>query len=834
MTRERWTPALAALATLLAMWSLAPVVEGNQWQGGCLLVVLVVLASGMLLRLAHLPATLVGLGQLAAGIVALTAYFAGSEAVLGLIPGPDALASLQVTVADGLDTVNRYAAPVPATRGLSLLLAGGVLLVALLVDVLAVGRRSPAAAGLPLLALYCVPAAVVPEGLSWPYFIVGATGWLLLVAHDAGSTVLRWGRLLPRWGSGGTASRESVIEDTSALAATGRRLGVAAIAVAVALPALAPGLSEGLLTRGGSGGSASARLTVINPVLTLRDSLTPRQNVEVLRLRTDQADVAPLRIVTADKFDGKTWSPSVTEVSRAQRADRGLPTPPGLGAGVSAQTYRMQVKVGDTLDQDFLPLPYPTRRVDIDGRWLYDASSLNVIGDGETVRGEDYTATYLAVRPTVEQLRDAGQPPLEISSTYTRLPRSLPASVRAMAHAVTEGATTEYDQAMALQQWFRQDGKFTYSTDAPADSGGDAVAEFLVARKGFCIQFSSAMAVMARALGIPARIGVGFLPGRPGPDQWRSVLLTDAHAWPELYFEGVGWVRFEPTPASRSGAAPSWAQPATSSTSGDGSGAASGTAGSANAAEQGASDAKTRQLEREEAQPPRSADGAAPLEQSAGATGAGTVAVPRRVVAVGAAVVAVLLLLLLVPVTAAVSRRLRRRRARDRRALVDAAWDELAERVGDLGVTVPVGATPRQLAAQLAGHLPASRPSPPTGLGSVGHVGGVADGVGIQDEAHRSLRRARQTVERSRYSRAGADPSAAGVDASSMLDDVRTVVRSIAAGRSRRDRLTARLLPASGRRLLRGWVERQGRQVARVDLGAARGVRLLVPRRGRA
>jgi hypothetical protein len=398
-----------------------------------------------------------------------------------------------------------------------------------------------------------------------------------------------------------------------------------------------------------------------------------------------------------------------------------------------------------------------------------------------------------------------------------------------MAHAVTEGETTEYDQAMALQQWFRQDGKFTYSTEAPADGGGDAVAEFLVARKGFCIQFSSAMAVMARALGIPARIGVGFLPGRPGPDQWRSVLLTDAHAWPELYFEGIGWVRFEPTPASRSGAAPSWAQPATSSATGDGNGSASGTAGSANAAEQGAS-AKTRQLEREEAPPRRSPDGSTPLEQPAGATGQDNVVVPRRLIAAGAGVAIVLLLLLLVPVTAAVSRVMRRRRARDRRALVDAAWDELAERVADLGVTIPAGATPRQLAALLAGYLPAPRPSTAAGLGAVGDVRDVAS----ENEAHRSLRRARQTVERSRYSRAGADPSAAGVDASTMVDDVRTVVRAIAAGRTRGDRLTARLLPASGRRLLRDWAERQGRRVARVDVGAARGVRLLLPRRGRA
>jgi transglutaminase-like putative cysteine protease len=820
MTRERWTPLLAALATLLAMWSLAPVVEGNEWQGACLLAVIVVLVSGMLLRLAHLNAALVGVGQLAVGVITLTAYFAGGEAFLGLLPGPEALASLQVTVADGLDTVQRYAAPVPSTRGLSLLLAMGVLAVALLVDLLAVGRHSPAAAGLPLLALYCVPAAVVPEGLSWPYFIVGATGWLLLVAHDAGSTVLRWGRLLPRWGNAGTGSRQSVVDDTSALAATGRRLGVAAIAVAVALPALAPGLSEGLLTRGGSGDNRPAHLTVINPVLTLRDSLSPRANVQVLRFRTEQQDVAPLRIVTADKFDGDTWSPSVTEVSRKQRADDGLPAPPGLSVGVPAQTYTMKVEVGDSLDQDFLPLPYPTRKVDIDGRWLYDASSLNVIGDGETVRGKDYTATYLAVRPTVQQLRDAGQPPAAMSATYTELPRSLPRSVRTMARTVTEGATTEYDQAMALQQWFRQDGDFTYSTEAPADAGGDAVAEFLVARKGFCIQFSSAMAVMARALGIPARIGVGFLPGQTSADGWHSVLLTDAHAWPELYFDGIGWVRFEPTPASRSGAAPSWAQPATSASGGGGTSAGGGSAGSANALEQDSSAAKTRQLERHEAQDAQAATAAGAVNGSSSASGT-AVDVPWRLVGVGAAL---LLLVLLVPVTAVLGRRLRRRRAHDPRALIEAAWADLAERVSDLGVSVPTGATPRQVATRLADHLRAARedeaPAP--------------DRAGVDDGAELALHRARATVERSRYSRMGSDSSALQADAASMPDDVRTVIRQVAAGRTRAERLRAALVPASGRARLRGWTERRGRQVARVDLGAARGARLLVPRRRRA
>lgn len=814
MSRERWTPLLAALATLLAMWSLAPVVEGSAWQGACLLVVLVVLVGGIALRLLRLPPAAVGLGQLGAGVVALTAYFAGPDAVLGLLPGPSAIDSLRVTVADGLDTVQRYAAPVPSTRGLSLLLAAGVLVVALLVDVLAAGYRSPAAAGLPLLALYCVPAAVVPQGLSWPYFIVGAVGWLLLVAHDAGSTVLRWGRLLPRWGNDGSASRQTVVEDTSALAATGRRLGVAALAVAVAVPAMAPGLSEGLLTHGGSGDSRNARLLVVNPVLTLRDSLTPRQDVQVLRFRTKQEDVAPLRIVTADTFDGSTWAPRVTEVSRKQRADDGLPAPPGLSAGVSAQTYTMDVRVGDTLDQDFLPLPYPTRTVDIDGRWLYDAASLNVIGDGETVRNKKYTATYLAVRPTVQQLRQAGSPPREISSTYTRLPRSLPDSVREMARTLTEDAPTEYDKAMVLQQWFRQDGKFTYSTDAPADAGGDAVAEFLVARKGFCIQFASAMAVMARSLGIPARIGVGFLPGQVDGDGWHSVMLTDAHAWPELYFDGVGWVRFEPTPATRTGAAPTWAQPAATAPTdgGAGSGAAGGSAGSANAAEQGAANAKTRQLEREEA---RATGGAVPAAGAATTTHRRSVDVPWRLVALGGIVV---LLLLVVPLTAVGARWLRRRRAHDPRSQIEAAWSDLAERAGDLGIAVPTGVTPRQLSALLGEHLPAAS------------VDSTASVVG----ARQALQRVRSTVERSRYARAGADPARSGLDASAMRADVRTVLRQIAAGRRRHERVLAWLAPASGRRRLNGWTEQRGRQVARVDLGAARGARLLVPRRRRA
>lgn len=789
---DRWTPALAAGATTLTLWSISPVIDGRDWWTPALLMIMIVLGVGVGLRWLRTPAAAVAPLQVVAGLIGLTAFYAGAEAVLGLLPGPDAVTALARVVTDGFDTISRYQAPVPVGAGISLLIAGGVLVVAVLVDLVAVTLRAPAAAGLPLLALYAVPAAVVPQGLSWRYFVAAALGWLLLLAHHASSQVLRWGRLLPRWGGAGNGSRQSVASDTGALAASGRRLGVAAVACAVLLPALAPGLSEGLLTTGGSGGGDDrlGSVTVINPVLTLRDNLTPRRDVEVLRYTTTQPDVAPLRILTADNFDGVTWKPATTDVSRRQRASRGLPYPPGLSADVAQPRFSMRIEVGKTLNQDFLPLPYPTRDVDIKGAWLYDASTLNVLGDGETVRGKTYTAEYLAVRPTVEQMRGATEPPNQIRTTYTRLPRALPDVVRTTAAEVTAGVTSKYDKALLLQQWFRDTGGFSYSTQAPSDAGGDAVAAFLTQKKGFCIQFSSAMAVMSRALGIPARIAVGFLPGTRGAKNSYAVKLTDAHAWPELYFEGAGWVRFEPTPASRTGAAPTWAQPAAPAaqpTQGPTSGATSTATAAPNVPA-----------------PNRVGDEVVPRAGDVGGPAAETpFTVPWR------PILLVLLLLLvagLSPATATLARWRRRRAADDDRSLIEAAWADLQEGADDLGVRLRTAGTPRQMDAELA------------------LVAGLADA----SPSREALARVRQVVERSRYAHTGSN---AGFNADTVEADVRSVLQAVAANRTRWQRVSARLLPRSGTARLLRVLDLAGRRVGGVDQRLTRRIQDLRGRR---
>jgi len=146
MRRDVWVGPLAALATLLTCWSLTPVIDGHRWLLGSALVIALVLGAGAGLRALRLAPALVLPGQLAIGAVALTAAFAGESAVGGLLPGPAAVNRLGQLVVDGADTINRYAAPVPETRGLLLIVGGGVLFIAALVDLLAVTLRSAAGA----------------------------------------------------------------------------------------------------------------------------------------------------------------------------------------------------------------------------------------------------------------------------------------------------------------------------------------------------------------------------------------------------------------------------------------------------------------------------------------------------------------------------------------------------------------------------------------------------------------------------------------------------------------------------------------------------------------
>ena len=147
--------------------------------------------------------------------------------------------------------------------------------------------------------------------------------------------------------------------------------------------------------------------------------------------------------------------------------------------------------------------------------------------------------------PSVDVLATAtaDDPP---DSIYLELPDGFADEYRPVAEEAVAGATTPYEQAIALQTWFRE--TFTYSLDIPASDDGDDLDDFLERRTGFCVHFASTFASFARTLGIPARVAVGFTPGEVGADGRYIVRERNAHAWPEMWLDGIGWVLFEPTP----------------------------------------------------------------------------------------------------------------------------------------------------------------------------------------------------------------------------------------------------------------------------------------------
>ena len=145
--------------------------------------------------------------------------------------------------------------------------------------------------------------------------------------------------------------------------------------------------------------------------------------------------------------------------------------------------------------------------------------------------------------------------PDSIATNYLNVPKAFE-PLNTLAERITRGQSTFYGEAVALQRWFTESGKFTYSLNVHQPPTAKALINFLTKdRRGYCQQFAFAMAVLARLLDIPSRVAVGYTEGSPiGHDRW-DVRTSDAHAWPELYFQGAGWLRFEPTPSGSDGQA---------------------------------------------------------------------------------------------------------------------------------------------------------------------------------------------------------------------------------------------------------------------------------------
>ena len=295
-------------------------------------------------------------------------------------------------------------------------------------------------------------------------------------------------------------------------------------------------------------GSRAALLTGSALVDDLRAVEVHESNTVIFRAHSSLPTYWQLGTLTT--FNGTEWVPSpgvdaaLAGSGRATAAELG---PTALPLPTDGQRLAADLTLDDLASR---LLPAPPHTIAVSGLPGATVSSEGLLSPNISTAGTAYSVTAQLIPPaatsTQLNLRDPRLAP------YLALPAE-PVVVSFLAHEAVGSATTQGAQVQALVDWFR-DGRFRYTLDPPATTGSNPLVQFLtVTRAGYCQQFAGAFGIMARSLGIPTRLAVGFIAGTPGPDNAYTVTGADAHVWPQVYLgPGTGWVSVEPTPPAAS------------------------------------------------------------------------------------------------------------------------------------------------------------------------------------------------------------------------------------------------------------------------------------------
>ncbi|MGH2706656.1 MAG: transglutaminaseTgpA domain-containing protein [Actinomycetota bacterium] len=530
--------ALAGLA-VAAIAGYGRVFSGGGWFVPTVAAGVLPLLLAMLLRRSGIWRTATAMVCVIAGVWFLVLVLV-PHAARWTFPTREAIAVLWTMAARGLARARVLPAPVSPDADLLLLLLAGAWLVGTGSGLLGTGTASLCAA-VPWLAMFGFAGAVgrgPSRGPGLALFLVALLVFMYVDARTAGG---------PSPPQAGPVTRPPPALSLESGAGTPppRRAALALGAVTVAGALVIPGLLPGGLAQPGlpTGGSGSSDRVALSPYVQIRPRLRATPARALFSVEADAP--AYWRLTAFEQFDGAVWK------GRAGRPRVVLPPSPGT-PGVAMRTLRQRYRI-QGLVGPWLPAAFELVRASGIGS-SYDRGSATLSSSG-LPRGVEYVAVSRVTTPTAEVLRDA--PAARVSPDYLRLPLATASRIAPIARAVAGSAPTAFDQAVALQSYLRS---FTYDEDVASPRSQNALVEFLtITRAGYCEQFAAGMAVMLRTLGIPSRVAVGFLPGERRGRTY-TVSTREAHAWPEAFFEGVGWVAFEPTPRPRV-APPSYALP---------------------------------------------------------------------------------------------------------------------------------------------------------------------------------------------------------------------------------------------------------------------------------
>jgi transglutaminase-like putative cysteine protease len=331
---------------------------------------------------------------------------------------------------------------------------------------------------------------------------------------------------------------------TNSMLRTGSGLLVVAIVLAMLVgPNLPQAHSAAILSWRGGGSGPSSRTTV-SPLVDIGHRLVDQSNLELFTVRSDQRSY--WRLTALDQFDGQIWKSDGSYESANGRLPKGVSS--SAATTLANQTYAIE-----SLDTIWLPAAFSPVSVNNPSTEVrYEPGTATLIVGTSVPNSNNASYTVQSALPVFDpaQLDSASNDvPNDIRTKELELPSDFSPRIAEEARNAVSGATTVYAKALALQDYFRNN--YTYDLNVPPGHGESAIERFVfVTKRGYCEQFAGTYAAMARSLGLPARVAVGFTPGDQDANDptLYHVRGLHAHAWPEVYIAGQGWVLFEPTP----------------------------------------------------------------------------------------------------------------------------------------------------------------------------------------------------------------------------------------------------------------------------------------------
>lgn len=518
--------------TVAAVLGMSRLFAGGDWIAPLLANALVAHGLAAVLRRRRTAVGVAALVMTAAAGLVICWTGAWSSTTFG-IPTGDTLDVLRTSFSDAWGLFQADQTPVPALTGFVVASALAIWLIAFVADWAAFRLWVPFESTLPAAVIFLFTALLgTDRGQVWGVAIYAAAVLGFLLLH----------RLARQEGTSHWVAERRAAGHRSLLGAGAVLAGLAVVVGAVIGPELPGADAEGLLDPRDLGDQEAPRVT-ISPLVDIRARLVDQRDVEVFTVRSTAR--AYWRLTSLERFDGRIWSSS----GSYGKANGNLPESHRIEATTEAVTQSYDIT---NLAAIWLPSAYEPRSFsgeDVDVRYDERSSTLIVSSKVPSSDGLRYQVTSTSPRLTPEDLDGTARNlPRDVLDGYRDLPDDFSDAVRQLALDLTAEAATPYERSRALQDYLRT---FTYDLSVPPGHGGDALETFLFSTKrGYCEQFAGAFAAMARAVGLPARVAVGFTPGEtePGDPTVFHVRGENAHAWPEVYFAGAGWVAFEPTP----------------------------------------------------------------------------------------------------------------------------------------------------------------------------------------------------------------------------------------------------------------------------------------------